>query len=150
VTTSLSSSWVHVLRAHGLRALPHSRFVPVDAWLVDLRSPSLVLRLLARGTTVRLAAYERDDVTTLLLRAECDCEEHRLAGAAARAALRPAARPLTDAAYDGAARAGWTGVAAGLLRPDDVAPVLELLWRQLQEQLQEQLDHDAPLPARTA
>jgi hypothetical protein len=126
-TTSLATSWAHVLSAHDLRVLPRTQLVPIDAWLADPRTPARLLRLLARGTTVRLMAYDRSDLTTLLLRAECDCEEHRLAGAAGRSALRPDASPVAEVVFDGAERAGWTGVEAGLLRPDGVAPVLDEL-----------------------
>lgn len=131
-TTTLVTSWAHVLSAHGLRVLPQSQLVPIDAWLADPRTPSRLLRLLARGTTVRLLLHDRSDLTTLLLRAECDCEEHRLAGAAGRPTLRPGVSPLAEVVYDGAARAGWTGVQAGLLRPDGVAPVLDELLGALQ------------------
>lgn len=130
-SSALTSSWTDVLSSRGLRALPHSRFVPLDVWLVDPRDPSQLLHLLARGTRVRLAAYDRSDLTTLLLRAECDCEEHRLAGASGRPALRPGVAPVVEAVYDGAERAGWTGVAAGLLRPDDAAPILDDLYVEL-------------------
>lgn len=138
-------TWADVLGARGLTALPHSTFVPVDAWLTDPRSPSRLLRLVARGTRVRLTAYDRSDLTTMLVRAECDCEEHRQAGAAGRPALRPAARPLTEVVYDGARRAGWTGVAAGLLAPDEVAPLLAGLLDDLAR-----LDRDTAPTARTA
>ena len=144
-TTVTTPSWADVLAAHALRVLPQSQFVPIDAWLTDLRSPSRVLRLTARGTRVRLTAYDRSDLTTMLVRAECDCEEHRQAGAAGRPSLRPGAAPVAEAVYDGAERAGWTGVAAGLMRPDDVAPVLDVLLRDLAE-----LDRPSTLTARTA
>ena len=147
MTISLKpASWAAVLSAHGLRVLPQSQLVPIDAWLVDPRSPSRLLRLVARGTRVRLTAYDRSDLTTLLLRAECDCEEHRQAGAAGRPALRPGAVPVAESVYDGAQRDGWSGVEAGLLRPDDVAPLLDHLVTAL-----EAADRvDTALSARTA
>ncbi len=126
--TRTSTPWADVLNVHALRPLPASIFVPIDAWLADLRTPSRLLRLTARGTSVRLAAYDAGDVTTLLVRAECDCEEHRLAGAVGRPSLAPGATPLDQAVYDGAARAGWTGVAAGRLDRDEVAPILDELY----------------------
>jgi hypothetical protein len=133
MTTTPLATWAGVTAARDLRTLPQSRFVPVDAWLIDPRRPSEVLNLLARGTRVRLRVYDRSDLTTLLLRAECDCEEHRLAGAVGRPVLNPGAAPRAEATYDGAARAGWSGVAAGLLRPDEVAPVLDELLRALED-----------------
>ncbi len=128
MTDSPYAHWHDALSRLGLRVLPHSSFVPIDVWLTDPRQPSLVLRLLARGTTVRLQAYDHDDLTALLLRSECDCEDHRLAGAAGRLALRPGATPVDEISYDGAGRRGWTGVAAALLGRDAVAPILEELW----------------------
>ncbi len=133
-STLHASSWADVLSARGLRVLPHSRFVPLDVWLVDPRDPSQLLHLLARGTRVRLAVYDRSDLTTLLLRAECDCEEHRLAGASGRPALRPGVTPVAEAVYDGAVRAGWSGIAAGLLRTEEVAPILDELYLELQQE----------------
>jgi hypothetical protein len=128
MNSSPASSWDDVLTTHHLTALPQTSFVPVDAWLVDQRAPTRLLHLVARGTRVRLSVHDRSDLTTMLVRAECDCEEHRLAGAAGRLTLRPGAAPLAETVFDGAARAGWTGIAAGRLRPDEVAPVLaELL-----------------------
>lgn len=144
-TTVTTPSWADVLAAHGLRVLPQSQFVPIDAWLTDLRSPSRILRLTARGTRVRLRAYDRSDLTTMLVRAECDCEEHRQAGAAGRASLRPGAAPVAEVVYDGAQRAGWTGVAAGLMRAEEVAPVLDALLRDLAE-----VDRASTFSARTA
>jgi hypothetical protein len=141
-----AASWADVLASRGLRALPQSQFVPIDAWLVYPRSPSHLLRLVARGTRVRLTSYDRSDLTTLLLRAGCDCEEHRQAGAAGRPGLRPGAAPAAEAVYDGAQHEGWTGVEAGLLRPDDVAPVLDGLLSLLEA---DDLA-DAPLRTRTA
>ena len=147
MTISLKpASWADVLSAHGLRVLPHSQLVPIDAWLADPRSPSRLLRLVARGTRVRLTVFDRSDLTTLLLRAECDCEEHRQAGAAGRPALRPGTVPVAEAVYDGAQRDGWTGVEAGHLRPDDVAPLLAHLVGILDESV----ELDAALGARTA
>lgn len=131
MTTLLTTSWAHVLERHGLRVLPHSHFVPLDVWLVHPQAPRQLWRLLARGTSVRLTSYDRSDLTTLLLRAECDCEEHRLAGASGRPVLAPGTTPLAEAVYDGSSRAGWTGVRAGLLRRDEAAPILDELWADL-------------------
>ena len=128
MTLPAAPRWHDVVTRRGLRVLPLSTVVPVDVWLADPRVPSRVMRLLARGTTVRLLRYDSSDLSALLLRSECDCEEHRLAGAAGRLALRPGAEPLEEVSYDGAARHGWTGVAAARLRLDEIAPILEELW----------------------
>ncbi len=113
------------LAPRGLTVLPHSHLVPVDLWL---RSGSgLLLHLSGRGTTLRLRAYSDSDLTAVLLRAECDCQSHREAGAAHRVALRPGAVPSASLVYDGAARHGWTGVEAALLRPVALRPILDEL-----------------------
>lgn len=138
-STSLAPSWDAVLTRHGLRALPHSRFVPLDVWLADGHAPATLLHLEARGTRVRVTAYDRSDLATLLLRAECDCEEHRMAGAVGRPVLRPGARPLAAAVHDGAEQSGWTGVEAGLLRRDGVAPLLDPLLDRLLPDVRDRL-----------
>jgi hypothetical protein len=95
---------------------------------VWLRDPNgTLLHLTGRGTTVRLRTYDDSDLTVALLRSECDCRSHREAGAAHRVVLRPGAVPSVEVAYDGAARHGWTGVEAALLKPAGLAPVLEEL-----------------------
>lgn len=123
------ADWTDRLRAEGFVVLPQSHAVPVDLWL---RAPGgRVLHLRARGTRLVLRAYESSDFTTVLLRAECDCEAHRTPGASGRLVLTPGAQPLAEAAYDGAVEAGWTGVAAGLLGPADAAGLLVLLLARL-------------------
>ena len=131
MTNSTPGAWKAALADLHLRELPQSSYVPVDAWLVDLLVPGRLLRLQARGTKVRLSAYDAADLTTMLVRAECDCEQHRQAGAAGRPALRPGAVPTAEAVYDGAVEAGWRGVEAGLLRADDVATHLVALHHVL-------------------
>jgi hypothetical protein len=121
--------WTDRLRADGFTVLPQSHAVPVDLWV---REPGgRVLHLRARGTRVLLRAYEGSAFTTVLLRAECDCAAHRAAGAAGRLVLAPGAQPLAEAEYDGAAEAGWSGVAAGLLRVEEAAGLFVLLLARL-------------------
>jgi hypothetical protein len=126
------AEWTDRLRADGYVVLPQSHAVPVDLWV---REPGgRVLHLRARGTRLVLRAYQGCDFTTVLLRAECDCEAHRTAGAAGRLVLTPGARPLAEATYDGALEAGWTGVAAGLLGPAEAAGLFVLLSARLVEE----------------
>lgn len=98
------------LAARGLTVLLAHR-VPVQLWLAD---GDRVLHLLARGTRVTLRRYDRSDLVGLMLRSECDCAEHRTAGARMRVTLAPGAEPLAERVLDGAERYGWTGVEAGL------------------------------------
>ncbi|GAA1912988.1 hypothetical protein [Nocardioides marmoribigeumensis] len=116
------------LAPRGWSVLPQSHLVPVDVWL---RSGPVLLHLSGRGTTVRLRRYAESDLAVALLRAECDCQSHREAGAAARVVLRPGAAPSASVAYDGAARHGWTGVEAARLRADELRPVLAELLADL-------------------
>jgi hypothetical protein len=123
------AEWTERLRAEGFVVLPQSHAVPIDLWV---REPAgRVLHLRGRGTRLVLRAYESTDFTTVLLRAECDCEAHRVAGAAGRLVLTPGARPVAEAEYDGAAEAGWSGVAAGLLRVPEAAGLFVLLSARL-------------------
>ncbi len=123
------SAWSTDLAARGLHVLPQSHLVPVDVWL---REPcGSLLHLTGRGTTVRLRTYDASDLATVLLRAECDCREHREAGAAHRVSLRPGAQSLAEASYDGAVRHGWTGVEAALLGSAELGPVLDELLAAL-------------------
>jgi hypothetical protein len=123
--------WTDRLRADGFTVLPQSHAVPVDLWVRE--DSGRVLHLRARGTRLVLRAYEGSAFTTVLLRAECDCEAHRAAGAAGRLVLTPGAQPLAEVEYDGAAEAGWSGVAAGLLRVADAAGLFVLLLARLGE-----------------
>ncbi len=106
-------SWTAALSARGFTVLPSSHAVPIELWLRTERNE--VLHLRARGTKVTLRRYTAAALAGLILRAECDCEEHRLAGAATRTTLVPGSVPLTEAVYDGAAELGWVGYQAGLL-----------------------------------
>ena len=126
---SLSSltftAWTAALAERGLTVLPSSHAVPVQLWA---RDRSGVLRFTAQGTRVRLRRYDASDLTGLILRAECDCEEHRTAGAARRTVLAPGATPLAEAVIEGREELGWTGLEAGLL---DVATAAVLFDRLL-------------------
>ena len=86
---------------------------------------------LARGTRLRLAAYRPSDLTTLILRAACDCAEHRQAGATGRVALNPGAEPLEVHELDGARVFGWHGHEAALLPLQETAGILESLLPRL-------------------
>jgi hypothetical protein len=121
------SAWTTALAERGLAVLPNSHAVPVQLWM---RDGTGVLRFTAQGTRVRLRRYAGSDLTGLILRAECDCEEHRAAGAGTRTVLVPGALPLSEHVIDGAAEFGWSGVEAGLL---DIAPAAVLLDRLLEE-----------------
>jgi hypothetical protein len=118
------TSWAQSLTARGYAVLPGSHVVPVSMWLLDGEH---VLHFSARGTRLRLAVHDRHDLTTLLLRSECDCEEHRQAGAAGRTVLRPGAEPVEEHVLDGAEVFGWTGHEAALLPLEQAAGVLESL-----------------------
>jgi hypothetical protein len=115
------STWTAALRSRGFAVLPASHAVPVQLWL---RTPDgSALHFLARGTRLRLRRYAATDLAALLLRSECDCEEHRAAGAAVRTVLVTGATPSAEAVYDGAADRGWRGYEAGLV---DVATAAEI------------------------
>ena len=125
-------SWTRALSARGFAVLPSSHAIPVSLWLregdpVDGR----VLHFAARGTRLRLVAYRPTDLTTLLLRAACDCADHRQAGATGRVVLNPGAEPLEVHELDGAAVFGWRGHEAALLPLHGAAGILESLLPRL-------------------
>jgi hypothetical protein len=122
------ASWTRALSARGYGVLPSSHAVPVSLWL---RDTDRVLHFSARGARLRLAAYRPSDLTTLMLRAACDCEEHRQAGATGRIVLNPGAQPVEVHELDGAAVFGWQGHEAALLPLRDAAGILESLLPRL-------------------
>ncbi len=126
------ASWTHALSARGYGVLASSHAVPVSLWLRD-RSPhsQRVLHFTARGTRLRLAAYDATDLTTLILRAACDCAEHRQAGAAGRLVLNPGAAPLELHELNGADVFGWRGHQAAILPLHPAAGILESLLPRL-------------------
>ena len=127
------AGWTRALGARGYGVLPASHAVPVSLWLRDDAGPGegRVLHYSARGTRLRLAAYRPTDLTALILRAACDCAEHRQAGATGRVALNPGAEPLEVHELDGARVFGWRGHEAALLPLHESAGVLESLLPRL-------------------
>lgn len=122
------ASWTRALSARGYVVLPTSHAVPVSLWLRD-GDPitGRVLHFSARGTRLRLAVHRPTDLTTLLLRAACDCAEHRQAGAVGRVVLNPGAEPVEVHELDGAAVFGWRGHEAALLPLAEAAGIFESL-----------------------
>jgi hypothetical protein len=126
------TSWTRSLNARGYAVLPSSHAVPVSLWLREGdHADGRVLHFAARGTRLRLAAYKPSDLTTLLLRAACDCAEHRQAGATGRIVLNPGAEALEVHELDGARLFGWSGHEAALLPLQDAAGILESLLPRL-------------------
>lgn len=136
------ATWVADLSARGHAVLAASHAVPVQLWLREPGDHGTVLHYLARGTRVTLRRYAATDLTALVLRAECDCEEHRTAGAGSRTVLTPGATPVAEVVLDGATEFGWSGAEAGLM---DVATAAELF-----EELRTVLDDRAGRAAEVA
>lgn len=125
--------WTRALSVRGYGVLPSSHAVPVSLWLTDTDpgGGDRVLHFGARGTRLRLAVYRPSDLTTLILRAACDCAEHRQAGATGRVVLNPGAVPVEVHELDGAAVFGWRGHEAALLPLQEAAGILESLLARL-------------------
>lgn len=106
------TTWLAELSRRGFDVLG-AHAVPVQLWL---RAPGGrdVLHFLARGTRLTLRRYDAGDLTALILRSACDCEEHRTAGAGVRQVLAPGAVATAEAGFDGAAELGWRSYEAGL------------------------------------
>jgi hypothetical protein len=125
------ATWTRALTARGYDVLPASHAVPVSLWLREPAEGDRVLHFDARGTRLRLAVYDTTDLTTLLLRAACDCAEHRQAGATGRVVLNPGAVPFEVHELDGASVFGWRGHEAALLPLHETAGLLESLLARL-------------------
>jgi hypothetical protein len=123
------AAWVAALSARGHAVLAASHAVPIQLWL--RRHDGTVLHFLARGTRVTLRQYDAGSLTSLVLRSECDCEEHRTAGAGARTVLTPGAVPVDEVVFDGAQALGWSGYEAGLLDLGTAAEMFEEMSAQL-------------------
>ncbi|HSV40330.1 MAG TPA: hypothetical protein VLI04_16330 [Nocardioidaceae bacterium] len=119
------AAWSASLTARGFTVLPSSHAVPIELWLRTPRNE--VLHLRARGTSVTLRRFPAAALAGLILRSECDCEEHRTAGATTRTTLAPGAVPLAEATFDGAAELGWVGYQAGLLDVPSAAALFDRL-----------------------
>ena len=135
--------WHDVVTRRGLRVIPNSSVVPIDVWLTDPRVPSRVTRLLARGTTVRLLGYDSSDLSALLLRSECDCEEHRTAGAGSRTVLNPGAAAAAEVVFDGARELGWRGYEAGLLDIAGAGAMFDSMLEELGAEVEAELRETA-------
>jgi hypothetical protein len=118
------AGWLDRLARTGHRVL-HSHAVPVQLWLS--RPDGTVLHFLTRGTRIVLRSYAAADLVTLVLRSECDCPDHRSAGARGRLMLLPGATPLACAELDGAAEHGWRSVEATMLPVRQLAEVFDRL-----------------------
>ena len=124
------TTWTRALAARGYDVLPTSHAVPVSLWLRDTQG-NRVLHFTARGTRLRLDVFEPTDLTTLLLRAACDCAEHRQAGATGRVVLNPGAVASETHELDGGEVFGWRGHEAALLPLAEAAGFLESLLARL-------------------
>lgn len=123
------SAWTEALRRRGFTVLAPSHAVPVQLWL--LTPDGSALHLLARGSRLTLSRYAATDLAAMVLRSECDCQEHRTRGAAVRTVLTTGAVPVAQAVYDGADRRGWRAFEAGLADVATAAEIFEELLREL-------------------
>lgn len=119
--------WTVALAARGLTVLPSSYVVPVELWL--RAADGAVLHVRARGAHVTLRVYDATALGAMVVRAECDCAEHRTAGAVLRTTVLPSAEPLVELVDDGEGR--WTAYDAGRLTVAEAAPVVDRLLDRL-------------------
>ena len=122
------ATWTASLSARGWTVLSPSHAVPVALWL---QSGDTVLHLYAQGTRVALRRYAATDLLGLILRSQCDCAEHRTAGASTRTVLAPGTTPTAEAVLDGRETFGWSAYEAGLLDLPTVAGIFEALLARL-------------------
>ena len=138
---SAFAAWVSTLSARGFSVLAASHAVPVQLWLRT--ADGSVLHFLARGTRVTLRRYAGSDLTTLVLRSECDCEEHRTAGAGSRTVLNPGAAAAAEVVFDGAREFGWRGYEAGLLDIAGAAAMFDSMLEELGTEVEAELRETA-------
>ena len=137
------ATWVADLSARGHAVLAASHAVPVQLWLREPGDHGTVLHYLARGTRVTLRRYAATDLTALVLRAECDCEEHRTAGAGSRTVLNPGAAAAAEVVFDGARELGWRGYEAGLLDIAGAAAMFDSMLEELGTEVEAELRETA-------
>jgi hypothetical protein len=130
-------TWTAALSARGWTVLSPSHAVPVQLWL---RAGDDVWHFFARGTRLVLRRYDASDLTTMILRSECDCAEHRTAGAGHRTVLAPGAVPVDELGFDGRTTLGWSTYEAGLVDVPTAAGILESLMARSAER-QRLADH---------
>ncbi|REF38142.1 hypothetical protein [Thermasporomyces composti] len=122
------ATWTRSLSDRGLDVVPPSHPVPVR--LSILPPDGGLLEFRCRGTRVTLERYAEADVLLVVPEAwcACGCGRHLPAPMTPpRVAVRPGARPIATAVYDGAVERGWSGYEAGLLRVEEAAVLLDAL-----------------------
>ena len=127
------ASWTRALSSRGLTVVPPSHPVPITLWI--LRSTGGALHFVCRGTRATLSAYADSDIAFDRRIPACGCGCGRLARDAdvpPRLTVRPGARPIEVARFDGAERLGWTGYEAGLLGVADGAILFDRLLGELE------------------
>jgi len=127
------SAWTRALSSRGLTVVPPSHPVPITLWI--LRSTGGALHFSCRGTRVALSAYDDSAIvfTRRVATCGCGCGRYvRNVEAPPRMTVRPGARPVRVARFDGAEHLGWTGYEAGLLGVAEGAALFERLLAELE------------------
>jgi hypothetical protein len=88
------------LTGRGYAVLAASHAVPLELWLLPRDDPASVLHLRARGTSVVLRRHHARALATVELRSQCDCAEHRSAGAGTRTVIAADSAVLDEVVYD--------------------------------------------------
>jgi hypothetical protein len=128
--------WTRALSARGLTLVALTHSTPIQVCVLAPDGGLIMFK--CRGTRVTM---ERFPATALLVAAPAagrGCECGRSHGddpvddsAAPRYIVPVGARPAQVVEYDGRAERGWSGHEAGLLSPDDAAPLFDALWARL-------------------
>lgn len=122
------ATWTRSLSDRGLDVVPPSHAVPVRLSMLPPEGGLLEFR--CRGTRVTLERYAPADLLLVVPEAwcACGCGRHLPAPMTPpRVGVRPGARPVATAGYDGATERGWSGHEAGLLRVEEAAALLDAL-----------------------
>jgi hypothetical protein len=138
------ADWTHALSERGLRIVAPSHRTPIQVCAVVPGRGFVLFR--CRGTRVTMEHYLETAVlvTTPASSRGCECgRSHGVdplvadgadpfgAATSPRYIVPDGAQPAAVAAYDGTTDRGWSGHEAGLLRPDEAAPLFDTLLARI-------------------
>jgi hypothetical protein len=131
------ATWTRALSGRGLQVVPPSHSVPVVVWALRQQGglPGGLLHFRCQGRTATLVEYAESAIVLAEPASMCGCGcglTARLPETTPRLTLRPDAEPSRAVRFDGAAREGWVGYEAGLLRVPRAAALFDELLAELE------------------
>ncbi len=149
------ATWTRALSARGLQVVPPSHPVPVELWA--LLPAGGLIHFRCRGTRVTLDRYAEDDLLFVESPGRCGCDggcadgpRARVGAVPPRVRIRPGARPVAAARFDGTRARRWSGHEAGLLTVEQAAPLFDVLLDRLQSRRNRTVARDGSSLTTTA